>query len=125
MRFLRGLLGGLLWIVASLLGLVAVLLCVTVILLPIGIPLLALSRRLFGRAVALWLPRGVRHPVDEMGRQARKRGKAVTPDKPVPDTVTKALKSSRKVTRKAGRKAGKAVGRKTKRFAGRRRGRLF
>ena len=78
-----------------------------------------------GTTVALWLPRGVRHPVDEMGRQARKRGKAVTPDEPVPDTVTKALKSSRKVTRKAGRKAGKAVGRKTKRFAGRRRGRLF
>ena len=43
MRLLRGLLGALLWILASVLGLVGVLLCVTIILLPVGIP--ALGRR--------------------------------------------------------------------------------
>lgn len=75
MRILRGIGGGLLWIVASLLGLVALLLCVTVILLPVGIPLLLLARRLFGAAVKLMTPREVRHPVEEAGKALRKKGR--------------------------------------------------
>ena len=94
MRMLRGLLGALLWIVASLVGLVAVVLCVTVILLPVGIPLLMFARRMFGRSVALMLPRGMSHPVDE-GRKKSKKS---------------AGKASKQMSKKAGslsKKAGK------------------
>jgi hypothetical protein len=72
MRLLRGVLGALAWIAAALLGLVAAILCVTVILLPLGIPLLAVSRRLFGQAVKLMLPRKVVHPGKEMRKKGRK-----------------------------------------------------
>lgn len=74
MQFVRGIGGGLLWIVASLLGLVAVLLCATIILLPLGIPLLGLSRRLFGVALKLVMPREVSHPVKEARKSLRKKG---------------------------------------------------
>jgi hypothetical protein len=78
MRLLRGLLGALLWILASVLGLVAVILCVTVILLPIGIPLLLLSRRMFTKAVRLLLPRSAAHPVQEGVKSTRKKGKKLS-----------------------------------------------
>ena len=48
MRLLWGLLGALLWILASVLGLVGVLLCVTIILLPVGIPIVKIAGSLFG-----------------------------------------------------------------------------
>jgi len=76
MRLLRGLLGALLWIVAALLGLVGFVLCVTVILLPVGIPLLAVARRLLTRAVQLMLPRSLAHPVNELEKTAKKKGRA-------------------------------------------------
>jgi hypothetical protein len=74
-RLLRGLLGTVLWILAAVLGVVAVLLCITIILLPVGIPLLLLSRRLFGVAVRLFLPRSVRHPFQGADKSARKSGR--------------------------------------------------
>ena len=69
MRILRGVAGALLWIVAAVLGLVAVVLCITVILLPVGLPLLGVSRRVFGMAVQLMLPREVAHPVEQTGKR--------------------------------------------------------
>jgi hypothetical protein len=75
MRLLRGLLGALLWIVAALLGLLGFVLCVTVILLPLGIPLLVLARRLLTRAVQLMLPRSLAHPVDEITKTTKKKGR--------------------------------------------------
>jgi hypothetical protein len=81
MRILRGLLGALLWIVAAVLGLLGFVLCVTVILLPLGIPLLVFTRRLLTRAVQLMLPRSLAHPVDELAKNVKKKGrvaKAVT-----------------------------------------------
>jgi hypothetical protein len=68
---LRGLLGSLLWILAALLGLLGVLLSITIILLPVGVPLLLLARRLFRYSMTLFLPRKVRHPVQELSGSAR------------------------------------------------------
>lgn len=73
MRLLRGLLGGLLWILAAVVGLVAVILCVTVILLPLGLPLLAQARRMFTTSVRLMLPPAVAHPVRTMDKKSRKK----------------------------------------------------
>jgi len=73
MRLLRGLLGGLLWILAAVVGLVAVVLCVTVILLPLGLPLLAQARRMFTTSVRLMLPPAVAHPVRTMDKKSRKK----------------------------------------------------
>lgn len=72
-RLVRVLLGTVFWILAVLVGLVAAILCVTIILLPIGIPLLLLSRRLFGASTRQFLPRKVRHPIQEADKAARKR----------------------------------------------------
>ncbi|MGZ4517969.1 MAG: hypothetical protein ACXVXN_08625 [Mycobacteriaceae bacterium] len=69
MRMLRGLAGSLLWIVACLVGLVGALLSVTLILAPVGVPLLFLARRLFQSSMALFLPRAVRHPAQELRRK--------------------------------------------------------
>ena len=73
MRILRGVAGALLSIVAAVLGLVAVVLCITVILLPVGLPLLGVSRRVFGMAVQLMLPREVAHPVEQTGKRLRRQ----------------------------------------------------
>jgi len=75
MRLFRGLLGALLWILASVLGLVGLLLCITVILLPVGIPVLGVGLRLFTSAVRLMLPRSLAHPVNEMTKAVRKTGR--------------------------------------------------
>jgi hypothetical protein len=112
MRILRALGGGLLWIVASLLGVVAVVLCVTVILLPLGLPLLALSRRLFGTAVKLMLPRAVAHPVDAGKKSVRTKGrkaKQKASDIGAGDAVTKAGRRTRKKATKATRKTRKRL----------------
>jgi hypothetical protein len=76
MRLLRGLLGAVLWILAALLGLVGIVLCVTVILLPLGIPLLGVAGRLLTLSVRLMLPRSLAHPVDELAKTAKKKGRA-------------------------------------------------
>ena len=97
MRLLRGLLGALLWIVAAVLGLLGFVLCVTVILLPLGIPLLVLARRLLTRAVQLMLPRSLAHPVNEVTKTAKKKGrkaKAVTSG--AADDIEKKVRKLRK-----------------------------
>ena len=66
MWILRALAGTVLWLLAGLLGLVGAILCVTIILLPVGIPVLALAKKLFAYSMVLFLPRKVRHPVDEL-----------------------------------------------------------
>jgi hypothetical protein len=101
MRILRGMTGALLWIVAAVLGLVAVVLCITVILLPVGLPLLAVSRRVFGMAVRLMLPREVAHPVEQAGK--RLKGQI--------DDASSQVKKSKpgKAAAKAGRKVRKRM----------------
>jgi Flp pilus assembly protein TadB len=97
MRLLRGLLGALLWIVAAVLGLLGVVLCVTVILLPLGIPLLVLARRLLTRAVQLMLPRSLAHPVNEVTKTAKKKGrKAKTVTSGAADDIEKKVRKLRK-----------------------------
>jgi hypothetical protein len=97
-RFLRGVAGALLWLVAAVLGLVGVLLCVTLILLPIGIPLLLLARKMFTRAVQLLMPPKLAHPVKELGKASKGKGKAVS------DAVSDAGKDVAKKMRKGRRK---------------------
>jgi hypothetical protein len=99
--------GGLLWVAASLVGLVAVVLCLTIILLPLGIPLLLLSRRLFGVATRLMMPRQVTHPVSELDKSVRRTGRRLRKNTPTtsPGDVTKKA-------RKRMRKQGKRVGRR-------------
>lgn len=101
MRILRGIAGALLWILAAVLGLVAVVLCITILLLPAGLPLLGLSRRLFGMAVRLMLPREVAHPVEQSRKGLRRQ---------VEDARSQIKKSKpRKATAKAGRKIVKRL----------------
>jgi len=116
MRVLRALLGALLWILAAVVGLLGILLSVTVILLPLGIPLLMLARRLFTRSVALVLPRKVSHPVEEVGRAARKKGRKGRDA--VADVDVKKL--GRRARKKAS-ETGKQAGRKTRKVTKRRR----
>lgn len=98
--------GALLWILASLLGVVAGLLCITVVLLPVGIPLLLLTRRLFGVAWRLWMPRGLSHPVEELGKTVRKQGREARKNTPaVGDTAKSAPKSLRRGLRRRTRRA--------------------
>ena len=97
MRLLRGLLGALLWVVAAVLGLLGFVLCVTVILLPLGIPLLVLARRLLTRAVQLMLPRSLAHPVNEITKTAKKKGrKAKTVTSGTADDIEKKVRKLRK-----------------------------
>jgi hypothetical protein len=105
MRLLRGLLGALLWILGALLGLVGFVLCVTIILLPLGIPLLALARRLLTVAVQLMLPRALAHPVNEVTKTAKKKGRgarAVTST--TADDISKAVGDVSKKARKLRRR---------------------
>ena len=76
MRVLRVLAGALMWVVAALVGLIGALLCVTLILLPVGIPLLLLAKKIFTSAVQLMMPRKLAHPVKELGKASRKKGRA-------------------------------------------------
>ncbi len=128
MRVARGFAGALLWLAASVVGLLAVVLCLTVILLPVGIPLLMVARRLFGRAVALMLPRGLTHPVDEGNKLMRKRGKDASGKAgKVADRggkgINKVDKAGKKgdelvagLARKGGKKARELTGRKKSRL---------
>jgi hypothetical protein len=112
MRFLRGLGGVLLWLVASLVGLLGAVLCVTIILLPLGIPVLLIARRMFGTSMKLLLPRELAHPVDEASKSLRKtRKKAGKKLKDAPDTddIADAGKKARKRMRKGGRRMRKQL----------------
>jgi hypothetical protein len=117
MRLLRGLLGALLWILASLVGLLGVIACVTLILLPVGIPLVMLARRLFGKSVRLFLPPAVAHPAKETRKRGRERREA-------------AGKLGKKARRKVADKTPsvkldpKAAKKKTKKFLRRQRKRI-
>src|SRR4051794_9788217 len=96
MKPFRWLAAGLVWVLASLLGLLGVVLCVTIILLPLGLFLISLSRRLYGLAGVLVVPRALRHPVSELGDKGSDTGKKA---------------------RKVLEKAGKSAGRETRRSA--------
>lgn len=104
MKVVRRLGAGLLWVLASLLGLVSVVLCLTIILLPLGFPLLLLTRRLFRAAFRLWAPRAVSHPVDELGKQARRKGRSARKSLPTPPKGGTA-KAARKGLRRQARRA--------------------
>jgi hypothetical protein len=104
MRLLRGLLGGLLWILAAVVGLVAVVLCVTVVLLPLGLPLLAQARRMFTTSVRLMLPPAVAHPVRTMDKNARRKGRRAKDA--VPDPAATVTKRSRNPFRRRRRLLG-------------------
>ena len=93
MRVLRALAGVLLWIVAALVGLIGALLSVTLILLPVGIPLLFLARKLFTRSVQLMMPPKLAHPVKELSKQSKKKGKAA---KDAGADVSKKLRKARR-----------------------------
>ena len=112
MRLLRGLLGGLLWILAGVVGLLGVVLSVTLILLPLGLPLLALSRRMFGQSMRLVLPRQVTHPADELKKSARRRKDKVASAAPEVDT-----KHARKKAKKAKKKTGKLLAKQRQRVS--------
>jgi hypothetical protein len=112
MRILSALLGSVLWILAGVLGLVGVLLCVTLILLPLGIPVLMLAKKLFAYAMTLMVPRKVRHPVDELGKSARRKGKKAKNS--VPSVDAKPLSKAARRTRK---KSRSFVKEQRKRFA--------
>ena len=117
MRPLRWLGAGLLWIVAGLLGLVGAVLCVTVILLPIGIPVLMLARRMFSVAAKLVVPRGVRHPVQEMDKKGSRAGRKVRSGagKAVGKGAEKVSKARPgKKTRRLRKKVEKKVGRRNR-----------
>jgi hypothetical protein len=112
MRFLRGLGGVLLWIVASLIGLLGAVLCVTIILLPLGIPVLLVARRMFGISTKLLLPREMTHPVDEASkslRKTRKKAAKKLEDAPGTDDVADAGKKARKRMSKGGRRLRKQL----------------
>jgi hypothetical protein len=102
MRLLRGLLGALLWILASVLGLVGVLLCVTIILLPAGIPIVKIAGSLFRRSMRLFLPSALAHPVDNLTttakKQRRKAGSTMS------DAAHGAVKKGRKVAHRQRRR---------------------
>lgn len=102
MRLLRGLLGGLLWILAGVVGLLGVVLCVTVILLPLGLPLLGLARRLGGQSMRLVLPRQVTHPAAELKKSARRKKDDVA--SAAPDVDTKRMQKLARKAKKKGRK---------------------
>ncbi|OBA86500.1 hypothetical protein A5662_27080 [Mycobacteriaceae bacterium 1482268.1] len=99
MRLSRALGGAVLWILASVLGLVGVVLCITVILLPVGIPLLKIAGRLFSTSIQLMLPRAVAHPVNELGKAAKKKNRKIkaTASDTVDDTTKRVRKAARKM----------------------------
>jgi hypothetical protein len=117
MRLLRGLLGALLWILASVLGLIGVLLCVTVILLPVGIPLVKLAGSFFVRSMKLMLPPSlahpvdnlVAHPVDNLAMAAKKKRRKV--GSAMSDAAHDAAKKGRKVAKRQRKRLERIGGR--------------
>lgn len=119
MRLLRALAGSLLWILSGVVGLVGVLLCVTVILLPLGIPLLGIARRLFRYSMTFFLPRSVRHPVQELGKSAKGGAKGAADAVGLPDPTSR--RARRRAGKKAGKKTRKAAGKARTKVTGKRR----
>lgn len=107
MRFLRGLLGAVLWILGMVLGLLGLVLCVTLILLPLGIPLLRAARRLIDKAILLMLPRPIANPAASLRRGAKRAKRKAEDAVPEPDLSTRRL---RKRGRKALKQSKKRVG---------------
>lgn len=115
MRLLRGLLGALLWIVASVVGLLGVVCCVTLILLPVGFVLLRVAGRSYRHAVALMLPRAVSHPADEAAKGSRGwLHRSASAAKPSKRTRKKVRKAGSKATGRA-KELGEATGIRRKR----------
>ena len=109
MKLLRALIGSVLWILAGVLGLVAVLLCVTVVLLPLGIPLLMAARRLFRYSMVFFLPRKVRHPVQELGKSVRGGAGDMADSVSSPDNGLKRAKKAGKKSRSFIKRQGKRL----------------
>ncbi len=108
MRMVRGMGGALLWIVACVIGLLGAVLSITLILLPLGLPLLLMSRKLFGVAMKLFMPRSISHPVEEAGkslRKKRRKAKDTMPDSSPGD----AFKQGRKRLKKQARRTRKRL----------------
>jgi hypothetical protein len=103
MKPLRWLGAGLLWILGGVVGLLGVVLSVTIILLPLGLPLIWLSKRLFGYAAALLVPRGLRHPLSEAGKKGSDLGDGLG-------------KKGRRARRKVEKTSAKLTGRPRRRF---------
>ena len=130
-RLLRGLLGALLWILASLVGLLGVVACVTLILLPLGIPLLMLARRLFGKSLRLFMPPAIAHPAKETRRRGEKHQEAAgklgkNAKRKLADktpSVNLDAKAAKKKT-KRGKKKAKRAKKKTGKFLKRQRKRV-
>jgi hypothetical protein len=112
MRFLRGLGGVLLWLLASIVGLLGAVLCVTIILLPLGIPMLLVARKMFATSMKLLLPREMTHPVEEASKSLRKTKKKAgkkLKGGPAADDIAGAGKKARKRMRKGGRRVRKRL----------------
>jgi hypothetical protein len=112
MKPFRWLAAGLVWVLASVVGLLGVVLCVTIILLPVGLLLISLSRRLYGLAGVLVLPRAVRHPVSELGDTGSKAGRRARKE------LQKAGKGARQDTRRSAEKVADTVSKGPRRWLG-------
>jgi hypothetical protein len=108
-RVLRALGGVLLWLLAAVVGLLGALLSVTLVLLPIGIPLLLLAKRLFTTSVQLLVSPKVAHPVREMQKASKRRGRDVTDA--ASDTTSDVVTKVRKAAKRHGRRHGGLRGR--------------
>ena len=104
MWIFRALVGALLWLLAGILGLVGAICCVTIILLPVGIPVLALARKLFAYSMVFFLPRKVRHPVDELKKSAGSKASDAV------DSVKDSMKDSGVDLKPVRKRAGKVFG---------------
>jgi len=88
---------------------------VTLILLPLGIPVLMLARKLFRYAMTMMLPRKVRHPVDELGKSARRGAKKTA--KKTKSSASFDMKPLAKAGRKTRKKSKDVLKQQRKRFA--------
>jgi hypothetical protein len=115
MKFVRALGGSVLWILAGVIGLLGAVASVTIILLPLGIPLLWLARRLFRTAMALMVPRKVRHPVSEAGESVRSGAESAR--SAIASSAPKRARKARKAMAKAAGRGRSFAKQQTKRFA--------
>jgi len=110
----------LLLILTGLVGLLGAVLSVTIILLPVGIPLLFLARKLFAYSMTLFLPRTVRHPVQELGKKGRRGATNVADSVGLSQRSTKrARKRGKKLAGKTGKRVAQKVGVRDRSLMGR------
>jgi hypothetical protein len=118
-RLARGLLGALLWLLASVVGLLGIVCCVTVILLPVGFLLLRVAGRSYRRSVALLLPRAVSHPADEAKKGStgflRRSAESAKPSRRTRKKSKKKLRAAGGKAKKLAADAGDATGVRKKR----------